>query len=197
MRQQNILIIFGILILLNFLALQNQSNAQFVQNSARSLFSDLKANKVGDVVMILVVEDTKANNSANTANGRSSSYSGSFGYQAGVSGGNYGASIGTGNDFKGSGKTDRNESIRSKLSAKIVEVDKTGNLKIQATRSTKINGETQTITLEGLIRPIDINSDNAVYSYNIMDLKLTIDGDGSVSEVQEPGLITKFLRFLF
>lgn len=197
MKIRNQFVKFIIMIFVAFIIQSFESNGQFVQNSSRSLFSDLKASKVGDVVMVLVVEDTKANNSANTANGRSSSYSGTFGYQAGVAGGTYGASIGTGNDFKGSGKTDRNESIRSKLSAKIIEVDKSGNLKIQATRTTKINGETQTITLEGLIRPIDINTDNAVYSYNIMDLKLTIEGDGSVSEVQEPGLITKFLRFLF
>lgn len=171
--------------------------AQFNPNNNRSLFSDVKASKIGDALMIFIVEDTKANNTASTDSKRSTEYNVSAGYQAGTSGGNYGANLGTGNKFGGSGQTSRSESIRSKVSARVIEVDDVGNLKIQAKRTTKVNGETQTITLEGLVRPVDINSENAVYSYNIMDLTLIIEGDGSISEVQEPGLITKFLRMLF
>ncbi len=186
-----------ILSIISIFTFSQISYSQFVQNSNRSLFSDVKANKIGDVVLIVVVEDTKANNTANTSTGRSSNYSATLGIQSSTANSTYGGSIGTGNDFKGSGNTDRSESIRTKLSAKVIEVDKNGNLKIQASRNTKINGETQIITLEGLVRPTDLSTDNSVYSYNILDLKLTITGDGSVSEVQEPGLITKFLRFLF
>jgi flagellar L-ring protein precursor FlgH len=189
-----------VIIILNVISIftfSQTSYSQFIQNSNRSLFSDVKANKIGDVVLIVVVEDTKANNTANTSSGRSSNVSGTLGIQSSVTNNTYGGSIGIGNDFKGSGNTDRSESIRTKLSAKVIEVDKNGNLKIQASRNTKINGEAQTITLEGLVRPTDLSTDNSVYSYNILDLKLTITGNGSVSEVQEPGLITKFLRFLF
>ncbi len=170
---------------------------QFNQNTNRSLFSDVKASKIGDAVMIFIVEDTKANNTASTDSKRSTDYNASVGYQAGTAGDSYGGNLGTGNKFGGSGQTNRSESIRSKVSARVIEVDEAGNLKIQAKRTTKVNGETQTITLVGLVRPVDINSENAVYSYNIMDLTLTIEGNGIVSEVQEPGLITKFLRMLF
>lgn len=188
----------NILILLAIIAiLPNFAESQFLQNASRSLFSDVKANKIGDAVLILIVEETKANNSANTDTKRESKYDGSVGFDAGTSSGNYSGNIGTGNQIAGTGETNRNETIKSKLTAKVIEIDEVGNLKIQATRTTKINGEQQTITLEGLIRPVDINSENMVYSYNIMNLTLIIQGDGSLSEVQEPGLITKFLRFLF
>lgn len=180
-----------------FLLLPGVLFSQFNQNTGRSLFSDVKAAKVGDAVLILIVEDTKANNSASTDSKRSTDINASVGYQAGTNGETYGGNLGTGNKFSGGGQTNRNESIRSKVSARVIEVDEVGNLKIQAKRTTKVNGETQTITLEGLVRPVDINSENAIYSYNIMDLKLTIEGDGSLTEVQEPGLLTKFLRILF
>lgn len=170
---------------------------QFNQNTNRSLFSDVKASKVGDAVLILIVEDTKANNTASTDSKRNTDINASLGYQAGTSNEAFGGNIGTGNRFAGSGQTNRSETIRSKVSARVVEVDQVGNLKIQAKRTTKVNGETQTITLEGLVRPVDINSENAIFSYNIMDLKLTIEGNGSLTEVQEPGLLTKFLRILF
>lgn len=176
----------------------NIANAQFIQNSSKSLFSDVKAFKLGDALMVLIMEDTQAGNSASSESGRSSSLNAGVQLSTGSgSGTNIGGTIGTGNDFKGSGSTSRTESIKSRLSARITEVETNGNLKIEGKRTTKVNGETQTITIKGVVRPVDVRSDNSVYSYYILDLTLLIEGNGSVSEIQEPGLITKFLRMLF
>lgn len=172
-------------------------DAQFVQNSSRSLFSDVKAFREGDAIMVYIMEDTRADNSADTRSGRSSSISGGIDINTGGGGINAGGELGTGNTHDGRGQTSRKESIRSKLSAKVIEVVDNGNLRIEGTRTTQINGETQTIIIRGIVRPVDVRPDNSVYSYSILDLTLLIEGDGSVSEVQEPGLITKFLRLLF
>lgn len=172
-------------------------NAQFVQNSSHSLFSDFKAFKTGDALTVLIVEDTKAGNSANTDNGRSSSVGANFGVSGGSTSTSADASLGTSTDFKGSGSTSRNETIRSKISARVTGLEDNGNLIIEGKRTTKVNGETQFVTIKGVVRPVDVRPDNSVYSYSILDLTLMIDGDGSVSTYQEPGLITKFLRMLF
>jgi len=185
------------ILILFFIVINSASFAQFNQNSSRSLFSDVKAFQAGDAIMILITEDTQADNSANTNTGRESSVSGTLGYNAGGGNNSYGGSLGTGTNHQGTGRTSRNEKIRAKLSARIVEVVDNGNLKIEGKRTTKVNGETQTITIQGVIRPVDVRSDNSVYSYSILDLSLIIDGEGSVSEIQEPGLLTKFLRILF
>ena len=173
-------------------------NAQFMQNSSRSLFSDVKAFKTGDAILVLITEDTQAGNEASTADSRSTTLGGSFSGGVGANSVKADGSIGTTNDFKGTGSTQRKESIRSKLSARVVAFDSTsGNLVIEGKRTTKINGETQTIVIKGIVRPVDVMSNNSVYSYSILDLTLLIEGDGTVSKVQEPGLITKFLRMLF
>lgn len=172
-------------------------SAQFVQNSSNSLFSDFKAFRKGDAITVLIVEDTKAGNSASTDNGRESSVGGSFGFNSGSGNTSAEANLGTGTDFKGNGNTSRSESIRSKLSARVIDLEENGNLIIEGKRKTKVNGETQYVTIKGVVRPVDVRPDNSVYSYSILDLTLLIDGDGSVSEYQEPGLITKFLRMLF
>lgn len=172
--------------------------AQFVQNNSRSLFSDVKAFQPGDALMVLIVEDTQADNSASTNDSRSTAMNGSVGASFNGTKNEADANLGTGTDFKGSAATKRAEKIRSKLSVKITEVDAaTGNLSVEGKRTTKINGETQTIVIKGIVRPVDIQQNNTIYSYNILDLTLFIEGDGSVSKVQEPGLITKFFRFLF
>ncbi len=187
------LIFFSLLILISIYNLQ----AQFQQNSSRSLFSDVKAYKVGDALLILITEETQADNNAGTTQGRNSSIGGSINASANNSGIDAGAGIETGTNFKGNGKTTRQERIRSKISVRVVEVEQNGNLKIEGTRITKINGEEQTIVIKGVVRPVDITSANTIFSYNIMDLVLRIEGDGIISQIQEPGLITKFLRFLF
>jgi flagellar L-ring protein precursor FlgH len=174
------------------------SKAQFNQNSSRSLFSDVKAFQAGDAMMVLIMEDTQADNSAQTTTGRSTGLNGNLGISTGnttPSGG--GIDFKTGTTHAGKGTTTRTETIRSRLSARVVEVVDNGNLKIEGRRTTKVNGETQTIVIKGIVRPVDVRPDNSVYSYSILDLTLIIEGDGSVSEIQEPGLLTKFLRMLF
>lgn len=172
--------------------------AQFVQNSSRSLFSDVKAFKVGDAIMVLIMEDTQADNGATTNQNRSTDLSGSATASGGSSSSPLGSvGINTGNNFKAQGNTGRTESIRSRLSARVTEVEQNGNLKIEGKRTTQVNGETQTIVIRGVVRPVDVTPGNSIYSYNILDLTLLIEGKGSVTETQEPGLITKFLKILF
>lgn len=185
-----------LLIILFVLLTFSEAKSQFIQNSSVSLFSDVKAFKVGDALMVLITEDTQAENNAGLANDRSTNLSGDLSVgSTGVFKGSLG--IGTGNKFNSQAKATRNEIIRSKISVRVLSVEQNGNLSIEGKRTTKINGETQTITIKGIIRPVDILPNNSVYSYSILDLTLFIDGQGSVSETQEPGLITKFLRILF
>ncbi len=173
------------------------ANAQFIQNSQRSLFSDVKAFQTGDAVMVYIMEDTQADNSAETNTGRSTDLSLGVSGNVGSSGGSAGVGVGTGNKHSASGSTGRSEKIRSKLSARVIEVLDNGDLKIRGTRTTKINNEEQKIYIEGIVRRVDIAPDNSIMSYNILDLTLRLEGEGEVSEIQEPGLITKFLRLLF
>lgn len=184
------------LVLINALAIVG-ARGQFVQNTSRSLFSDVKAFKVGDAVTILIMEETQADNSAITKDSRSTSVGG--GVAGGVNAKQFrgNADLSTSTGFSGSGQTSRKENIRSRISARVTKIDDVGNLYIEGKRTTKINGEKQTIVISGTVRPVDILPNNSVYSYNILDLTLTIEGDGSVSKIQEPGLITKFLRILF
>lgn len=175
----------------------NRAKAQFTQNSALSLFSDVKAYKSGDALMVFIVEDTQADNSASTGTSRGTNLGAGLNLRAGNPSTSIEAGLNTDNQFSANGKTARNEKIRAKISARVINTEPNGNLIIEGKRTTKVNGETQTITINGVVRPVDILANNSVYSYNVLDLALIIEGDGSITEVQEPGLITKFLRLLF
>ncbi|GAB1431250.1 hypothetical protein MASR2M18_20850 [Ignavibacteria bacterium] len=173
------------------------SVAQFNQNSARSLFSDVRAYRVGDAVTIVITEETSADNSATTAQSAKTDLSVSAGGSAGSTSLDAKGGIGTGNEFSGRGQTTRNERFRARLSARVTAVEQNGNLKIEGKRIFQLNGENQSITLTGYARPVDIQSDNSITSSAIMDLSITYEGDGTVTKAQEPGILTRFLRWLF
>lgn len=174
-----------------------ESKAQFIQNSSKSLFSDVKAFRTGDALMVFIMEDTQADNSASTGTSRTTDLGAGLNLRGGTAGTTLDIGVSADNQFSANGKTARNERIRSKISARVINTEPNGNLIIEGKRTTKVNGETQTITISGVVRPVDILANNSVYSYNVLDLSLLIEGDGSITEVQEPGLITKFLRMLF
>ncbi len=171
--------------------------AQIGEAATRSLFSDQKAARKGDAVTILIVEDVQADNGAKTNSGTSSNLS--LGVNGSVNSQQFSASgsIGTGNNFSGQGQTSRSENVKAKLTARIVEADNLNAIKIEGRRTVTINGETQVIVISGIVRFVDINPDNTVYSYTIADMTLSYNGEGTITKAQEPGLFTKFLRFLF
>lgn len=173
--------------------------AQDMRNNVdRSLFADQKATRVGDAVMVLVVETTSASNDASTSAERSSSLSLSASGSAGsdalptVSGG-----VGTGNTFKGEGATSARGSVRARISARVDSVLANGNLAITGNRTIIINGEEQYITISGIVRPSDVQADNSVYSYNISEARIAFEGSGIVARAQGPGWITKLLHWIF
>lgn len=193
MKRICVIITIGILFILG----TDASYAQFKQDTKRSLFSDVKAFEIGDALMVLIVEDMQADNGASAAESRSTELGVSASGGTSSKSTTVSAGVGSTNDFNGKGANSRTEKIRTRLSARVVAVEANGNLKIEGKRSATIDGEVQTVTIQGIVRPVDIKSDNTIYSYNVLDLSLVIKGEGNISKTREPGLFTKFIRLLF
>ena len=175
------------------------------QNAYYSLFSDQKANRVGDAVTILVIESSQASNNAETSAGRTSRVGldadGGFNMDTGTDptsiSGSGGFDLGTNNDFKGSGSTKATGMVRTKISATVDSVLANGNMIIKGSRKIVINGEEQTLFIKGVVRPSDIAADNSIYSYSISDAEIIFEGGGMINDSQKPGWLTKFLHWIF
>jgi flagellar L-ring protein FlgH len=168
------------------------------QNSFSSLFSDLKANRIGDAITIVVVESSQASNNAETSAGRTSDVGFDLSGGSGSSSSKIGSvDIGSNNDFKGSGATKQSGMIKTKISATVDSVLQNGNLVLTGNKKITINGEEQTISIKGIVRTSDINSDNSVYSYNLSEAEIQMTGKGLIGDVQEPGWLTKFFHMIF
>ncbi|MHC4712570.1 MAG: flagellar basal body L-ring protein FlgH [Planctomycetota bacterium] len=95
--------------------------------------------------------------------------------------------------FEGEGTSEREDVMRTRVAAEIVEIKPNGNLVIEAKSRVRKSREQTVITLSGIVRPQDVGPDNSVYSYNIADLDINYESKGPVTDANRRGW---FLRFL-
>jgi len=191
MRQIFLLISIIILICHNLMG-------QFFYSENQSIYSDIKAHNVGDIITVLIVESANAS--------RESEINKSSGSNVAAEGdikGNltkylpiFGASSALSSSHSGSEDTKQNDRLTGKITATIIEKDDNGMLKIRGSRILEINGETNLMEVEGLIRLRDINTDNTVYSYNIADAKIIYKKSGLVNKIAKPGSIQRWTTWL-
>jgi len=174
-------------------------NAQDLrENLGRSLFSDQKANRVGDAVTILIVEASSASNDSKSSSSRESAISLAGSAKVGTTPlPEAGFNLGTGNTFKGSGATQSQGFVRASISARVDSILPNGNMWINGSRLISINGEEQVIRVSGIIRPSDVQADNSVYSSSISDATIVFEGSGMIDRSQGPGWLTKLFHWLF
>ncbi len=173
--------------------------------AALSLYSDIKARRVGDVVTVLVVEKASASKSSNTQTKRSSNKQGSLSALPIPANTwlkkrfdllNEGVKLGGESSYSGGGSTSRTETLQAEVSALVQEVLPNGNLVIDGNRTITVNGETQLISVKGIVRPEDIRADNTIYSMFLVNPEITYTGKGILSN-QKPGWLSRFLDWVW
>lgn len=185
-------------VLIVLLSLQTSLAQDLRENLGRSLFSDQKANRIGDAVTVLVVEASSATNDSKTSSSRESGISLAGSAQAGTAPlPDAGFNLGTKNTFNGSGASQSQGSVRASISARVDSILPNGNMWINGSRLISINGEDQIIRISGIIRPTDVQADNSVYSSSISDAKIIFEGSGLIDRSRGPGWITKLFHWLF
>ncbi len=166
---------------------------------SRSLFTDIKARQVGDLITVMIVEDANASNSAKTATKKDNKVEadggpgvGSFDFIPlwGVSGENS-------NEFDGEGQVQKSGSIRAKMTVKVIAVNDNDDLVIEGSRVVAINSDRETIFLSGIVRQKDVSPYNSIYSYQIGDAQVSIKGKGQTHDGARPGLFTRLVNWIF
>ncbi|HUZ07256.1 MAG TPA: flagellar basal body L-ring protein FlgH [Candidatus Paceibacterota bacterium] len=173
-----------------------QAQSLWRDDISRPMFADKRGTSVGDILTIVVQENTTANKNNETKTERSSSLSAaitSFLFSPGASklltqGGQLPA-MAYNSDHKhdGSGAINDSESIVAHIAVTITDVLPNGNLVVEGKRETSFSSEHQTIILRGVIRSDDVAADNTVLSYNVADATIQIIGKGTVTDSQNKG----------
>jgi len=72
-----------------------------------------------------------------------------------------------------------------------------GNFILESRKELTINNEKQILIMTGMVRPVDISTDNIVLSTKIADARLYYVGDGVIQDKQSPGWLVRILDNLW
>ncbi len=159
----------------------------------RSLGTDRKAARIGDVLTIQVVETSSASSSADTSTGRKSSIDAEFrlSRRPTTAGG-----LEVDSDFEGGGKTQRSGRLLAQMSVNVINIAPNGDLYVKGDQLLTVNDEQQKIHVKGRVRPQDISPGNVVLSTRLAEAEIIYVGEGELAGRQRPAWWNRFLNWL-
>lgn len=164
----------------------------YQQASYRALTSDRRAYHPGDLLTVVVLENSSATSTSDTTTDKSNKAG--LNYTSPSSQKNYG--LGLNEDFDGGGKVARSGKLLAQISVTVTAIDPNGDLHIKGEQVIELNGEKQAINLEGRVRQRDIDESNSVVSNRIADAHIVYVGDGVLAESQHKGWLSRVITFL-
>jgi len=162
------------------------------------LGSDLRASQVNDLITIVVLERASAVAQGTTKTQRQSAVNASVGAVGGVTKATGSlanlANVASATQLDGQGATTRTTQLNTTLSARVTQVLPNGYLVIEGNKEVTVNSERQTITVRGVVRPVDLSPLNLVQSDMIAQIELKINGKGVIGDaVRRPFFLYRLL----
>lgn len=167
-----------------------------IADAQRSLYEDVKANRIGDVITVVLAENisgstsTDASNRSGTAGQASAAVSGNLSSFLPLFGAN--SSV----DYQNSDRATAAQSqlLRGNLSVRIEDVTPNGDLYVIGTRKMEINGELHSVNLKGFVRPNDVDNFNRVPSYRVANAEIVyLKEDGLEQQKRRPGFVRRVI----
>ena len=187
---------------------------QFMSNSlwrqgARAFFKDQRANRVGDILTVVINIDDQASFNNETErrreNSEDSDVTNLFGLETQLEkkllpeSFNPAAalSLGSTSRSKGIGTVDRAEELSLTVAAIVTQVLPNGNLVIQGRQEVRVNFEVRELLIAGVVRPEDITATNQIQHTQIAEARISYGGRGQLTDVQQPRYGQQVLDILF
>ena len=174
-----------------------EDGSLFRSYMANSLYSDVTARRVGDIITVTLSESTSASKSADTTTAKDSSVNldtitGLGGQAVNIGGQSIQLGIGSSSDFSGDSAANQSNSLSGAISVTVVDVLPNNNLVIRGEKWLTLNHGDEYIRLTGIIRPADISPENEIVSTKVANARIQYSGTGSFARAQERGWLTKF-----
>ncbi|MEQ8517074.1 MAG: flagellar basal body L-ring protein FlgH [Chromatocurvus sp.] len=162
-----------------------------------SLFSDVRAHRVGDIVSVLLVESTDATKSSDTELDKSNNVDITsptiFGQPVTYNDRyNLGVNMESASSFGGEAASSQSNSLQGSIAVQVARVLPNGNLVVQGEKWIQINQGDEYIRLSGIIRPEDLSPVNSIPSTRVANARISYGGTGIANETNKPGWLTRF-----
>ncbi len=164
-----------------------------------SLYADVKARAVGDIVTVMIIEKMSGSNSTKLSTKRKDKFAHSGNEGTGLFDfvPDFGLSASFDKSLEGTGQQSRQGRLTAQMAATVSDILPNGDLVIRGEKEVEVNGETEILSLSGTVRPADISAGNVVFSTNIAGAKIAYKGKGVVSKGTSPSLFSRVLSWIF
>jgi len=167
----------------------------------KSMFAHRKAAARGDILTIIVSESAVAQSSQNKTSKRESALEDTisrFIYPALAAHNGQLPGMGAAGkaSYSGGGDVSNSQSLSARAAVLITDVLPNGNMVIEGVRVVTFSGETQYVVLRGIVRADDISRENSVVSTNIADARVEFYAEGSLTDAQKRGWLSKIYEQL-
>jgi flagellar L-ring protein precursor FlgH len=173
--------------------------AIFHTGYSAGLFDNTTARNVGDTVTVILQEATTAQKSSQTDTAKTTKDSLAaptvLGNQVTIHGTPIlSGSLNNANSFTGSGDSKQSDSLVGAITVTVMKRLQNGNLLVQGEKYVDINQGSEYVRLQGIIRPIDIASDNTIPSSEVADARIAYGEKGALNDANRPGLLARFFN---
>ncbi len=183
-------------------ALQQQrpvNGAIFASYQSTAYIEDPKAQNVGDILTVLLVERTDASKQANTTTKKETSVENAnpvlFGREVTHNGDPLlSARIEGDQNFRGEGSSSQSNSLAGTITVTVVERYPNGNLKVAGRKQLALNQGSEYVSIAGIVRPIDISTENTVTSDRLALAEISYGGKGAVNDANSMGFLARFFN---
>ncbi|MBU2894918.1 flagellar basal body L-ring protein FlgH [Colwellia sp. D2M02] len=175
------------------------SGSLFKPNYVNNIYSDSKAHRVGDIISVILSENTQAKKNAKTELKKDNEYNlnavtGLGGAPVTINGKSLEFGLSQDSNFTGDSKADQGNSLNGNISVHVLRVLPNGNLMIRGEKWMTLNNGDEYIRLTGIIRSKDINSNNTILSNKVANARIQYAGTGTFADVNEQGWLTSFFN---
>lgn len=173
------------------------------------LFEDVKARRVGDLITIILAENTSASKSAKTTTDRATSIDVQSPTLLGATptfnvpgivpldsnrNNTLATTLGSSNSFEGEGDSNQSNSLNGSITVTVADVLPNGNLVVRGEKWLTLNQGEEFIQISGIVRPQDVRTDNTVFSTLVADARIAYSGKGMLANANKPGWLARFFN---
>jgi flagellar L-ring protein precursor FlgH len=175
------------------------NGAILAAGSELSLFEDLRARRVGDVLTIVLQEATSATKSASTSTKKATDVSLPGPTLAGrpvtVNGTQVlDMSVSGDRQFDGEGSASQSNRLQGNITVTVVRRLANGNLVVQGQKWLRLNHGDEFVQIAGIVRPYDVGLDNTVSSDRVAEARISYGGKGVIANANQPGWLDRFFN---
>lgn len=172
--------------------------------SAKNIYADDVARKIGDVLTIVINETSNMTNTSEREMSRTTSRNNQFDGKIGVEhiltsipAVNFGSGTTYSNTFESEADSKNKRAFLDNITVVVIDIMPNGNLVVNGTCKRNISDDIQEIEVSGIVRPSDISYSNTVDSKRVANFNIIAKYKGVAAPYNKPGWLARILDVLW